>query len=107
VPLPVDETRREGAGNEVKRRTSVLIVVTGCVLAAGTYAASPALRAEAHAAMALVARADIAPLREYLLGFGWWAPVLSVMLQIVTSILAPFGRFGTSSSMTHVPNSEN
>jgi uncharacterized membrane protein YdjX (TVP38/TMEM64 family) len=51
------------------------------------------VRAEVNAALLLLARADIAPLREYVLAFGWWAPVISTALQILTSIIAPLPSF--------------
>jgi uncharacterized membrane protein YdjX (TVP38/TMEM64 family) len=57
------------------------------------YALVPTLRLEIHGAVLLAARADIAPLRDYLLGFGWWAPVISTGMQILTSIIAPLPSF--------------
>jgi hypothetical protein len=55
----------------MKQKSAVLVAVTCMVSLAGPYALLPELRAEVNAAVLLVARADIAPLREYLLGFGW------------------------------------
>jgi uncharacterized membrane protein YdjX (TVP38/TMEM64 family) len=75
------------------RKTALLIVAAATAAVAVPYALLPDLRAEANAAVLLVARADIAPLREYLLGFGWWAPVISTLLQIVTSVIAPLPSF--------------
>jgi uncharacterized membrane protein YdjX (TVP38/TMEM64 family) len=54
---------------------------------------APELRAEVNRVLILVVRADIAPLLEYLQAVGWWAPVISVFLQIVTSIFAPLPSF--------------
>jgi uncharacterized membrane protein YdjX (TVP38/TMEM64 family) len=77
----------------MKQKIVVPIVVTALAAAAVPYVLLPPLRAEVNAAVLLVARADIAPLREYLLGFGWWAPVISTLLQIVTSVIAPLPSF--------------
>jgi uncharacterized membrane protein YdjX (TVP38/TMEM64 family) len=77
----------------VKRKVSVGIAVAGLGAAALVYALVPGVRGEVHAAVAMAARADIAPLRDYLLGFGWWAPVISTLLQILTSVIAPLPSF--------------
>jgi uncharacterized membrane protein YdjX (TVP38/TMEM64 family) len=77
----------------VKQKTSALLIAVGIVAAGLAYGLLPDLRAEVNAALLLAARADIAPLRAYLLGFGWWAPVISTLLQILTSIIAPLPSF--------------
>jgi uncharacterized membrane protein YdjX (TVP38/TMEM64 family) len=77
----------------VNRRTGLVVVGVAVAAALLLYLASPGLRAEVHAAVALAARADIAPLRDYLLGFGVWAVVASAALQLLTSIIAPLPSF--------------
>jgi uncharacterized membrane protein YdjX (TVP38/TMEM64 family) len=77
----------------VKQKTSALLIAVGIVAAGLAYGLLPDLRAEVNAALLLAARADIAPLRAYLLGFGWWAPLISTLLQILTSIIAPLPSF--------------
>jgi uncharacterized membrane protein YdjX (TVP38/TMEM64 family) len=77
----------------VNRKVSVGIAAGGLTAAALVYAFVPGVRGEVHAAVAMAARADIAPLRDYLLGFGWWAPVISTLLQILTSVIAPLPSF--------------
>jgi uncharacterized membrane protein YdjX (TVP38/TMEM64 family) len=77
----------------VKQKTAALLIAFGIVAAGLAYGLLPDLRAEVNAALLLAARADIAPLRAYLLGFGWWAPVISTLLQILTSIIAPLPSF--------------
>jgi uncharacterized membrane protein YdjX (TVP38/TMEM64 family) len=57
------------------------------------WALIPELRGEVNRAVLLAARADIAPIRDYILAFGWWAPVISVALQLLTSIIAPLPSF--------------
>lgn len=63
------------------------------ILGVAVYAAAPTLRAEINSTLLLVARTDIGPLTEYLRSFGWWAPVISVVLQILTSVIAPLPSF--------------
>jgi uncharacterized membrane protein YdjX (TVP38/TMEM64 family) len=77
----------------MKRPTAVVLTLSGLLAAALAYALLPELRAGTNAALRMAARADIAPLRDYLLGFGWWAPVISTLLQIVTSVIAPLPSF--------------
>jgi uncharacterized membrane protein YdjX (TVP38/TMEM64 family) len=77
----------------VKRRSSLTLLALGTAAVLLPYLAIPALRAEVHAALLLVARADIAPVRDYILAFGWWAPVISTALQILTSVIAPLPSF--------------
>jgi uncharacterized membrane protein YdjX (TVP38/TMEM64 family) len=72
------------------RRWLLLAVGT---LSLGLYAGLPELRQEVNTALELVVRADITPLRDYLLTFGAWAVVVSALLQLVTSVLAPLPSF--------------
>jgi uncharacterized membrane protein YdjX (TVP38/TMEM64 family) len=77
----------------MKPKTRLLLVLAVLAASALAYLLLPGVRGEVNAAVLLVARADIAPLREYLLAFGWWAPAISTLLQIVTSVLAPLPSF--------------
>lgn len=77
----------------MKRPIALALTLGGLLAALLAYALLPELRAETNAALRMAARADIAPLRDYLLGFGWWAPVISTLLQIVTSVIAPLPSF--------------
>jgi uncharacterized membrane protein YdjX (TVP38/TMEM64 family) len=63
------------------------------VVALLVYGGHSGVRGEINAAVGLAARADIGPMVDYLIGFGWWAPVISALLQIVTSIFAPLPSF--------------
>jgi uncharacterized membrane protein YdjX (TVP38/TMEM64 family) len=76
-----------------RRRAAALAACAALAAAALALALLPDFRAEALAAARMAARADIAPLRDYLLGFGWWAPVISAALQILTSVIAPLPSF--------------
>lgn len=77
----------------MKQKIMSLAAIAATAAVAFPYALLPSFRTEIHAAVLLAARADIAPLREYLLGFGWWAPVISTLLQILTSVIAPLPSF--------------
>jgi uncharacterized membrane protein YdjX (TVP38/TMEM64 family) len=72
-------------------RSFIVPLVAG--LTALAYLLHAGLRSDVNAGVALVAGADTALIREYLHGFGWWAPVVSTVLQLVTSIIAPLPSF--------------
>lgn len=57
------------------------------------YALHPDFRSLTHQVVQLLAKADITPVRAYLFGFGAWAPIVSTLLQLVTSIIAPLPSF--------------
>lgn len=61
--------------------------------AAAAWALSPAARAWVATATSTLARADVGALREYLLGFGPWAPVVSGLLMVFQSVIAPLPAF--------------
>lgn len=54
---------------------------------------SPGLRAELGTAWSLLVDGDPEPLRDWLLQFGAWAPVVSAVLQVATSIFPPLPSF--------------
>jgi uncharacterized membrane protein YdjX (TVP38/TMEM64 family) len=72
---------------------SFLVVFVAALGAFLSYALLPELREEVNHTFRLLMRADIAPLRDYLLSFGVWAPLLSALLQLITSIFAPLPSF--------------
>lgn len=55
----------------------------------GVLLASPGLRAEMVTAWGLLREGDAESLRDWLRGFGAWAPVVSGLLQLATSIFPP------------------
>jgi len=73
--------------------TPLVVAAVGLGVALVAYLLFPGFRAEVNAAVMLAARADLAPLRDYLLDFGIWAPVASGVLQLITSIIAPLPSF--------------
>jgi uncharacterized membrane protein YdjX (TVP38/TMEM64 family) len=54
---------------------------------------SPALRGELVTAWHLLVEGDPEPLKQWLLQFGIWAPVVSGLLQVATSIFPPLPSF--------------
>lgn len=67
------------------------LVLTTLALVA--YLLLPELRAEVDRAALLLARGDVAALRDYLLSFGPWAPVISALLMVLQSLIAPLPAF--------------
>jgi len=53
----------------------------------------PVLRAELAVAWGLLLDGNPDPLREWLLGFGAWAPLVSTLLQIAVSVFPPLPSF--------------
>ena len=69
-------------------------VVLAPLLAAGlAYLLWPAFRSETRLTFDLLAGGDIAGLRDYILSFGAWAPVVSTFLMILQAIAAPLPAF--------------
>ncbi len=57
------------------------------------YLVSPAFRAEVGQAAGILWRQDVAGLRDYILSFGAWAPVVSVLLMVLQAVAAPLPAF--------------
>jgi uncharacterized membrane protein YdjX (TVP38/TMEM64 family) len=77
----------------------VLLVVAFVVLLVW----SPGLRGELVTAWDLLVDGDPEPLKDWLLDFGVWAPVVSALLQIATSIFPPLPSFlvGIANAMVY------
>lgn len=73
------------------RTTAVLLFFIASL--AGLYLAGPDGRAQVSDIFLLLAAADTDHVRDYLLGFGWWAPVVSTGLHVFTAIVAPLPSF--------------
>jgi len=72
-----------------ERRNQAVWVLGTAVLLAMLYAFFPAFRVEVQRAFALLAQADIEGVKEYILGFGIWAPVVSGSLMVLQSLAVP------------------
>jgi len=53
----------------------------------------PAIRTQVGSAVSLLAKADVTPVKEYILGFGVWAPLIAVILHLLAAVLAPLPSF--------------
>lgn len=88
------ERSRIPFGEVSSPRKRQLAVSAALVLAAATaYALLPGVREWVSVAVDVLARGDVAYVRDYLLGFGAWAPVVSSILMILQSIAAPLPAF--------------
>lgn len=57
------------------------------------YLFSTGFRSEVDRAVAILSRGDVAGLRDYILSFGIWAPVVSALLMVLQALVAPLPAF--------------
>ncbi len=57
------------------------------------YILSGGFRSEVNQGLGLLGRGDIAGLRDYILSYGFWAPVASCFLMILQALVAPVPSF--------------
>lgn len=67
-----------------------LIFLAGLGLA---YLFSAGFRSEVDRAATILGRGDVAGLRDYILSFGLWAPVVSALLMVLQALVAPLPAF--------------
>lgn len=75
------------------RKRQLAVSVALVLAAAAAYAFVPGVREWVSVAIDVLARGDVTYVRDYLLGFGAWAPVVSATLMILQSIAAPLPAF--------------
>ena len=74
----------------MRQKHGRLIAAGGALAAlALLYWLSPGFRGLVRQAVDLLARADIAQTRDYLRGFGVWAPLISALLMVLQALLLP------------------
>jgi uncharacterized membrane protein YdjX (TVP38/TMEM64 family) len=76
-----------------KRKTQIIAawgVVAALVL---LYLLSPVFRGAVQRALALLSGADIEAMRDYLLSFGAWAPIISAFLMVLQALVLPVPSF--------------
>ncbi|MBI3972214.1 MAG: TVP38/TMEM64 family protein [Chloroflexi bacterium] len=86
---------REAAGGSERdggRGARVTFLVALATFAA-VYLAVPPLRTTINTGVAALDPRDIGRLRDYLLGFGVWAPAVSFLLMVLQSVAAPLPAF--------------
>ncbi|HYF92540.1 MAG TPA: TVP38/TMEM64 family protein [Symbiobacteriaceae bacterium] len=75
-------------------RRSQLVAATIVVLALVlVYWFAPSVRAQVNGVVAMLSRADVTPVKEYMLGFGAWAPAIAVTMHLLAAVLAPLPSF--------------
>jgi len=74
-------------------RRPALWLVAGIAATVGVLLLVAPVRQGAGHLLSLVGRGDLGALREYLRGFGVWAPVVSCVLMQVQAVLAPLPSF--------------
>ncbi|MDQ3603758.1 MAG: TVP38/TMEM64 family protein [Actinomycetota bacterium] len=57
------------------------------------YLLSAGFRSEVDRAATILGRGDVAGLRDYILSFGVWAPIVSALLMILQALVAPLPAF--------------
>jgi len=57
------------------------------------YLLSDGFRAEVDRAGTILGRGDVAGLRDYILSFGAWAPIVSALLMVLQALVAPLPAF--------------
>jgi len=71
------------------RLVQLALVLTMAAAFGGAYLLSEAFRTEVGTAASVLGKGDVTVLREYLLSFGVWAPVVSLLLMVLQALVAP------------------
>lgn len=71
----------------------LFLLAIGTSLAGGLYLFVPPLRVFLHQAVRLLGEGDVEALKAFLLSFGAWAPVISFLLMVLQSLIAPLPAF--------------
>lgn len=70
------------------------LLLAGALLAVGlAYAMFPGFRAISYRVLMPLASGDVRVLKDFILSFGWWAPVISFLLMILQTLIAPLPAF--------------
>lgn len=77
----------------MRKRPETLIVPGLLIILGLLYLVVPSFKEGVNEAVRLLASGDIVRLKEYLLSFGVWAPVVSGLLMVLQSIAAPLPAF--------------
>ena len=70
-----------------------VVLLAAAALFGLIYLVSAGFRTEVHRALGILGRGDIAGLRDYILSFGFWAPVASCFLMVLQALAAPVPSF--------------
>jgi uncharacterized membrane protein YdjX (TVP38/TMEM64 family) len=75
------------------RRIRLALAVAALAAAGLVYLLLPSFRAEVGLVSGILARGDVSGLRDYILSFGAWAPIVSTLLMVLQAIVAPLPAF--------------
>ncbi len=75
------------------RRKGIAALLAGGAILGLLYGLMPGFRSSMDEAVATLASADILRMREYLLSFGIWAPVVSTLLMLFQAVAFPLPAF--------------
>lgn len=90
---------RSGFGGAVRidpvtfRRVRVALAIAFLAAFGLAYLLSGDFRREVDRAVGMLSRGDVAALRDYILSFGVWAPVVSGLLMVLQALAAPLPAF--------------
>ena len=84
----VPETDGEGRGMGVARWARSTLAVLLLVLLGAVYLLSGTVRGEVDKAVAVLWSGDVSALRDYILSYGAWAPVVSTALMVLQALAA-------------------
>lgn len=76
-----------------ERKRALVAGAAAVVVGVLVYQFAPAFKASVDTAASKVASGDISAVRDYLLTFGPWAPIVSALLMVLQSIAAPLPAF--------------
>lgn len=77
----------------LKRKRRKRIAQVGILLLILAFFVVPPLRAIGKEAIALLSKLDLEQIKAYILSFGIWAPVISFLLMVFQSLVAPLPAF--------------
>lgn len=80
-------------GSRTVGRARLAVVLAAGAMLGLAYLLSAEFRAEANRAAAILWRGDVSGLRDYILSYGAWAPVVSALLMILQALVAPLPAF--------------
>ncbi|MEI6856671.1 TVP38/TMEM64 family protein [Psychrilyobacter sp.] len=77
----------------MKYKKDKMLKIGLLIAVVGLYFLVPVIRINTNQAIFILKNVDVDLAREYILGFGIWAPVVSFLLMILQSIVAPLPAF--------------
>ncbi|WP_128751360.1 TVP38/TMEM64 family protein [Desulfosporosinus sp. HMP52] len=76
-----------------KKKITALLIAVLSLIFIGLYLLIPSLSEQLNKSVSLLSRADINGMRDYLRGFGIWAPIVSMALMVFQALAAPLPAF--------------